>query len=148
MMSDKVPTCDELREYARKGYYADGQLAEIPSHKVYAVADELDALAEDRDTQQAVAMDMVRYNATLRAKNDALAATLAEAPHASYHDGCGVYVGEPCNCWKSKLATDALTALKEAVWDEVLDVIEENELNTGQARQGNPYRVDRETVDD
>ncbi len=35
---------------------------------------------------------------------------------------------------------DALTAMKEAVWDEVLDEIEQNEINTAQAREGNPYR--------
>jgi hypothetical protein len=27
------------------------------------------------------------------------------------------------------------------IWDECLDAIEQNELNTQQAREGNPYRV-------
>lgn len=35
---------------------------------------------------------------------------------------------------------DALDAVKAAVWEECLTEIEENELNTDQARKGNPYR--------
>lgn len=41
----------------------------------------------------------------------------------------------------SKLPADALAAVKETVWDHVLD---ENEINTAQAREGNPDRIERE----
>lgn len=40
---------------------------------------------------------------------------------------------------------DALNSVKEAVWDQVLDEIEEHEINTAQAREGNPYRTERES---
>lgn len=67
-----------------------------------------------------------------------------------------------CDWWRSDEAkTDrysgeprrdhaaGLRAVAEAAWDECLDAIEKHELNTEQARIGNPYRpsvtVDKET---
>lgn len=40
-------------------------------------------------------------------------------------------------------ALDALDAVKFAAWNECLDAIEKHELNTEQARSGNPYRNPR-----
>jgi hypothetical protein len=55
--------------------------------------------------------------------------------------------------WRNRFARDKLTPesydrmiehLKAAAWDECLDAIEANEINTEQARAGNPYRTPRE----
>lgn len=42
------------------------------------------------------------------------------------------------------LSSDWLARVKEATWDECLDEIEEYEINTQQAREGNPYRAKEE----
>jgi hypothetical protein len=72
-----------------------------------------------------------------------LAAKIEQAPHgygcmstmrAPYHRG-------PCDCWKSTAPHVALAQVKADAWDHCLDEIEQNEINTAQARKYNPYRI-------
>lgn len=70
-------------------------------------------------------------------------AVIEQAPH---EEGCSFYQCsvpewcQPCDCWKSQAPRDALAELKALVWDHCLNEIEQYELNTQQARDGNPYR--------
>lgn len=83
---------------------------------------------------------------SLLAERDALAAQIAAAREYVYDVKPGA---EDLPVTRSEvqriLSADPDQLLREhdaKVWDEVLDAIEQNELNTQQAREGNPYLKD------
>jgi len=46
--------------------------------------------------------------------------------------------------WVSEHLAEWLQEVKAEAWDFCLDEIEQNDLNTAQARIGNPYRTEQE----
>lgn len=94
------------------------------------------------------------------AERDALAAILAEVPHADNCPHGHWFIDEEagpggrtkqsfdCDCWKSKLPADALAARDADKWDEGREA--ESEAHFRDAGYGdvqhpvNPYRIERE----
>jgi hypothetical protein len=105
--------------------------------------EQYDAVLTDRNSHKenvgellVRSLDAERERDEARAERDALAHVIEQGDHA---EDCNL--GRWCTCYKSKPPAVSLALHDAEVWDACLDAIEQNELNTEQARQGNPYRA-------
>ena len=87
----------------------------------------------------------------LRAERDGLAEILKEAQSINAEGASTIEAArqksDRLDLLLASAPSVALARVREAAWDECLDAIEQNELNTAQAREGNPYRADALTME-
>jgi hypothetical protein len=154
MSEPYTPTTDEVET----AFHEFASLLEVDEPGTYPEAPEFSDWREARDgfhrwladmTRQAKADTESALTGELAAAQAQLAAVRTCLDSFSWHESDRGFVETTGRYAQS--SADALDAAirqaKAEAWDECLDAIERYELNTEQARSGNPYPGEREGAD-